>query len=417
MSFSKFELLPELNQYFKEMQFKAPTEVQNKVIPALMQDESLLVTAQTGSGKTLAFALPICHQVKLLENAFGATSKKGTPLALIIAPTKELASQIHSVFKDLSHHVKIRPRLFTGGMKNETLIKTAKQSFEVLIGTPNKVNTAIQKKLLHLNDLKYLVFDEADTLFEMGFKKDIEALTAKIDLERVETSFFTATLPTQVEVFINDKFSQKKLKRITTKDAHQVQQKISTFNLFVSPAEKLEMIGAFLKQTAKGRGIIFANQKNQVDEISKYLSEKFPQLKFKTLHGDMEAKDRLNVHKIFKDNKAQVLVATDVAARGIDIKDLVWVLNYNLPRNAEFYLHRAGRTGRMGAKGIVYNLVTEKDARLVALINDTIKKQTSLKLDDIAASMERVRQKSAVKKSAKKKLKKKRIKVTKRTRL
>jgi superfamily II DNA/RNA helicase len=417
MSFSKFELLPELNQYFKEMQFKAPTEVQKKVIPALMQDDSLLVTAQTGSGKTLAFALPICHQVKLLENAFGATTKKGTPLALIIAPTKELASQIHGVFKDLSHHVKIRPRLITGGMKNETLLKTAKQSFEVLIATPNKVNTAIQKKLLKLSDLKYLVFDEADTLFEMGFKKDIEALLGRVKLDRVETSFFTATLPTQVEVFINDKFSQKNLKRITTKDAHQVQQKISTFNLFVSPAEKLEMIGAFLKQTAKGRGIIFANQKNQVDDISKYLSTNFPKLKFMSLHGDMPAKDRMNVHKIFKDNKAQVLVATDVAARGIDIKDLVWVLNYNLPRNAEFYLHRAGRTGRMGKKGIVYNLVTERDARLVSLINDTIKKQTSLKLDDIAASMERVRQKSAVKKSAKKKLKKKRIKVTKRTRL
>lgn len=413
MSFNKLELLSEFDGYFKEMEFKTPTKVQTKVIPKLLEDKSLLVTAQTGTGKTLAFALPICHQIKLIENAFGLSRKKAKPLAIIVAPTKELAMQIQSVFKDISHHVKIRSRVMTGGMRNEQLAKLAAQSFEVLVGTPNKIKSALIAKKLSASDLKYLIFDEADTLFEMGFKKDIQDLLNFVNLEKTEVSFFTATLPVQVELFINEKFAQKKLLKVTTSDAHKVQQKISTFNLFVSPKEKMQMLAAFIDKTAKGRGIIFANQKNQVNEISEFLTKTFPKLKFKTLHGDMPAKDRLDVHKSFKEKKAQILVATDVAARGIDIIDLVWVFNYGLPKNAEFYLHRCGRVGRMGNKGIVYNLVTDWDAKLVALINLAIKNQSSLNLDDIAANMNELRK---PKKSPKKKTKTKRVKVTKRTR-
>lgn len=412
MSFNKLGLLSEFESYFQEKGFKTPTKVQTKVIPQLLEDKSLLVTAQTGTGKTLAYALPVCHQIKLLENAYGLSNKRARPLSIIVAPTKELAMQIQGVFKEISHHVKIRSRLVTGGMKNEQLAKLASQGFEVLVGTPNKIKTALQTKKISTSDLKYLVFDEADTLFEMGFKKDIQDLLKFVNREKVEISFFTATLPVQVELFINERFADKNLVKVTTADTHKVQQKIETFNLFVSPKEKLLMLSAFIDKTAKGRGIIFANQKNQVEEITQFLTEKFPKLKFKTLHGDMPAKDRLSVHKDFNDKKAQILVATDVAARGIDISDLLWVFNFGLPKNAEFYLHRCGRVGRMGRKGFVYNLVTDWDAKLVALINDAIKKQTSLNLDDIAANMSELRK---PKKSVKKKVKTKRVKVTKRT--
>lgn len=413
MSFTKLELLSEFDGYFKEMDYKTPTKVQTKVIPKLLEDKSLLVTAQTGTGKTLAYALPICHQIKLLENAFGLSKKKARPISIIVAPTKELAMQIQGVFKEISHHVKIRSRLVTGGMRNEQLHKLASQSFEVLVGTPNKIKSALIAKKISASDLKYLIFDEADTLFEMGFKKDIQDLLKFVELTKTEVSFFTATLPVQVELFINEKFAQKKLVKVTTSDAHKVQQKISTFNLFVSPKEKMQMLAAFIEKTAKGRGIIFANQKNQVNEITEFLTKTFPTLKFKALHGDMTASDRLKVNKNFKDKKFQILVATDVVARGIDVSDLVWVFNYGLPKNAEFYLHRCGRVGRMGRSGHVYNLVTDWDAKLVALINDAIKKQSSLNLDDIAANMSELRK---PKKNINQKVKKKRIKVTKRTR-
>ena len=175
------------------------------------------------------------------------------------------------------------------------------------------------------------------------------------------------------------------------------------------------MTKAFIEKMAKGRGIIFANQKNQVDEISEFLDAEMPDLKYKKLHGDMLQKDRLASHKAFVGKKAQILLATDVAARGIDIKDLKWVFNFGLPRSAEFYLHRCGRTGRAGNQGQVYNLVTHFDAKLIGFINDAIKKQTNLDLDFISKDIVESKQKAA-KKKVKKKVKTKRVKITKRSR-
>jgi superfamily II DNA/RNA helicase len=176
------------------------------------------------------------------------------------------------------------------------------------------------------------------------------------------------------------------------------------------------MVLAFIQKTAKGRGIIFANQKNHAEEISAFLTKSLPDLKFRMLHGDMTQKDRLAAHKSFVDKKSQILVATDVAARGIDIKDLKWVFNYSLPRSAEFYLHRSGRTARAGKKGLVYNLVTHFDSKMIGFINEAIKTQSNLDLDFISQDIIKAKEK-AVARPTKKKVKTKRVKITKRNRL
>lgn len=416
MSTHPFENLgidEDFNPYYSEHGIKAPNEVQKKVIPKIMEDRSLICVAQTGTGKTLAYALPVSELIKCIEDEEGLSRRKSKPFAVIIAPTKELAVQIERVFKDISHHVKLRIRSLVGGQRNKSSKTLKEQSYEILVATPNRLLQAINKKEVSLQELQWLVFDEADTLFDMGFKKDIEAITQKAPMDQVNVTLFSATLPASIEEFVKEQFYQKKLQTVSFKSSHRVQGRIETFNIYVSPKEKPQMLKAFIEKTAKGRGIVFVNQKNQVDEINEFLKTALPKLKYKILHGGLTQKERLANHKAFVEKKAQILVATDVAARGIDIKDLAWVFNFGLPKSAEFYLHRCGRTARAGKKGEVYNLVTHYDAKLIGHINMAIKGQSNLDLDFIQQDIKRTGGK-ADKKKVKKKIK--RVKVTKRTR-
>lgn len=405
--FEKLGIDEDFNPFYAENDIERPTDVQKKVIPKIMQGTSVVCIAQTGTGKTLGYALPISELVKQIEDEEGLSRKKSKPFAVIVAPTKELAVQIHQVFKGLSHHVKLRVRTLVGTSK--TPLKT--QSYEILIATPSKLARALKKGDVFFEQLKYLVFDEADNLFEMGFKKDIDGIMHFVDYGQTDTHFFSATMPNEIEIFLDEKFKKKQLQRITLSDAHSVQKRIETFNIFLQDHEKKTMLKMFLGKTAEGRGIIFCNQKNQVKEVAAYITEQLPKLKLKTLHGDLSEKERLANHKAFQNKKAQVLLATDVVARGIDVKDIKWVLNYNLPKTPIYYLHRGGRTARGGRSGMVYNFVTKFDTKIIAAINESIKKQSEMKMELIAKDYKEVKRKSA----KKKKTKTKRIKITKRT--
>ena len=405
--FEKMGIDEDFNPFYDEQGITKPTKVQEKAIPMVMKSISSLCIAQTGTGKTLAYALPISELIKQIEDEEGLSKKRSKPYAIIVAPTKELAVQIQQVFKQISHHVKLRVRTLVGTTKNATDLK--EQSYEILIATPNKLARALKQKAVSIDQNKYLVFDEADQLFDMGFKKDIEGIMSFISYDKTDIHFFSATMPAEVEVYLNEKFKKKELKRVQLDDAHKVQQKIESFNIFLTPGEKPQMLKLFLEKTAKGRGIVFINQKNQVEEVDAFIKEKMPKLKYKILHGDMSEKDRLAAHKSFKEGKVQVLFATDIAARGIDVKDLEWVLNYGLPKTAIYYLHRCGRVGRGGRAGQVYNFVTSFDNRIISLINETIRKQSHFDMKLLAKDMKEVKQKKVAKKKTK------RVKVTKRT--
>jgi ATP-dependent RNA helicase DeaD len=259
----------------------------------------------------------------------------------------------------------------------------AMSSYDILIATPSRVKSAIQKKELNLSQLQYVVFDEADQLFDMGFKKDLDFMIEFLDLSVVQLNFITATLPLEVENYILEKFPEIRFTRIASEVSHAPQARIETYNVKVTPQEKDMVVRMFLEKQAQGRGIIFTNQKNQAEDLFKYLTEKMPKLKTKLLHGDLEKKEREASIRAFVDKKAQILIATDVAARGIDIQDLVWVLNYGLPKTGIYYLHRCGRIARGGKKGVVYNLVASHDAKMITQINDAIMNQKHLNLDII----------------------------------
>jgi superfamily II DNA/RNA helicase len=404
--FEKLGIDEDFNPYFKENKITEPNELQKDVIPKLINNESVICISQTGTGKTLTFALPISELVKRIEDEEGLGQRKSQPYAVIVAPTKELAMQIHTVFKSISHHVKLRVRTLISTTKSKTSLKN--QSYEILIATPTKLARAIKKEEVVMSQLKFLVFDEADNLFEMGFKKDIENILYPVKYDNTDIHFFSATMPLEVEEYLNKKFERKNLSKILMNSAHAVQKKIETYNIFVAVEEKERMLKMFMNKTAHGRGIIFCNQKNQVTELETFFKEQLPEVKFLALHGNLSQKERLDNHKAFVNKKAQVLLATDVAARGIDIPDLGWVLNFYLPKTPIYYLHRGGRTARGNNIGMVYNFVT---------VHESIKSQTQMTIDTIAKSMADINKKKAKVAAGKKKPKTKKVKVTKRTRL
>jgi len=389
MSFEQLGLAPAFEGYFKEHNLKTPTAVQRKVIPLVLQRKSVLVVSETGSGKTLSFALPLIHRLREEEAAAGAVTLRSTPRALILAPTRELADQIFGVFKDVCHHAKLRVRLLTGGDSHARTKSLAHSTYDVLIATPSRVKSAVRHKELSLGHVRCLVIDEADNLFEMGFKKDIEKMLEEMDLGGLQLGFYTATLPPVFEEFMYTRFADKKVERVLLEGAHRPQARLETYNVRVEPAEKNPVVRMFIEKEAKGRGIIFTNQKNQAEDVYKYLKEKLPALKTRLLHGDMESDAREAALAEFHDKKAQVLIATDVAARGIDIPDLLWVVNYGLPKNAIYYLHRCGRVGRGAKSGVVYNLVASHDAKMVEEINAAILGQSQLQLTPIPAEKPR----------------------------
>lgn len=383
MAFINADLHPGLEPYFKEQGLKTATLVQKRVIPEVLNRKSVIVLSETGSGKTLSYALPIASKIKSREDSGQKNTLKGAPIAMIVAPTRELASQIYGVFKGISHHLKLRVRDLTGGDTHAKMKSVASGPYEILIATPSRVKSAIEKKELNLGQLQYVIFDEADQLFDMGFKRDLDFMIEYFDMSMTSFGFITATLPVEVEDYILEKFIDVNFTKVASDVSHAPQSRVETYNVKVTPAEKDMVVKMFLEKQAQGRGIIFTNQRNQAEDLFKYLSEKMPKLKLKLLHGDLEKKDREAAINAFVEKKAQVLVATDVAARGIDIQDLVWVLNYGLPKTGIYYLHRCGRVARGGKKGIVYNLVASHDAKMIAQINEAIMNQKHLNLDII----------------------------------
>ncbi len=403
MSFIKENSLhPGLENYFKENGLKTATSVQKRVIPEILDRKSVIVLSETGSGKTLAYALPLASKIKEREERVGRNEIKGAPYALIVAPTRELANQIYHVFKGISHHLKVRVRDLTGGDTHAKMKSVASGSYEILIATPSRVKSALQKKELQMGQLQYVIFDEADQLFDMGFKRDLDFMIEYFDMNAVQFGFITATLPVEVETYITEKFAEVKFSRIASDVSHDPQSKVETYNVKVEPEEKPTVVKMFFEKQAKGRGIIFTNQQNQAEDLFKYISEKIPKLKMKLLHGNLEIKERESAIRAFVEKKVQILVATDIAARGIDIPDLEWVVNFGLPKTGIYYLHRCGRVGRGGRRGIVYNLVAHHDAKMIAMINEAISQQKHLNLSTIPEDKMKGEKKVYAKKPVKK---------------
>lgn len=408
MKFTDIDLPQFIQNYADEKGFKKPTQVQVKVAQAYQANEPFLALAPTASGKTLAFAMPIADSLKLHEQQKGPNQEPNTPYALIITPTRELGNQVSKVLKEIAHHAKFKARFISGS--NSKLSQSRNEVIDVLISTPQTITTLLKLKKLSFTNLSYLVIDEADQVLDPGFKKELKIITNKLNFNHTHIALLSATFPPLLSEWIKEYFKDIKLKEILIKGDLKQGNQIKTFNIRTNSKDRLITLGTFLKKSLSGRGIIFCSQKNQVNEIKNYFEEFFPKTKVSHVHGDLIGTDRKKNIGKFADSKTQVLIASDIAARGIDILNIDWIFNYTLPKTAIYYLHRVGRLSRDGRPGQVFNLVSSNDDKIVRSINEVILREGHLaiaKLPDLYKK--KVNHKTKIKKPPKK--------ITKRTRL
>ena len=343
MTFEDLKLHNSLQKAVKDQNYKTPTSIQAKAIPLILDKDDVLGTAQTGTGKTAAFSLPILHH---LENESPNQGKRKVK-ALIVTPTRELAIQIAENFTDYSKYNSIKNTVIYGGVKQMKQVKRLDGGVDVLIATPGRLLDLIGQGYIKLRDVKYFVLDEADRMLDMGFIHDIKKIIKMLPQKR-QSLFFSATMPKNILEL--SKTILKNPKNVSVAPVSSTAETIQQYVYFTNQTSKKELLFHILKDKEIKQILVFSRTKHGANKIVKNLKKK--NIEAAAIHGDKSQNQRQNALKSFKDGGVRVLVATDIAARGIDINELRHVLNYNIPNESETYVHRIGRCGRAGKEGI-----------------------------------------------------------------
>lgn len=366
-SFSNFSLLPSLQATLKENKFSAPTEIQNKVIPVVLAGKSVVGVSETGSGKTLAYALPLLHMLKTMENNGDAVAVDAQPRAAVIVPTRELGEQVSKVFKPFTHTTRLRVRTVFGGTAMDVAKRNVSGPFEILVATPGRLVQLIERSVISMSDIQVLVFDEADQMLDQSFMSDAMAIEDHCPKD-CQKGLFSATVSSVVQELINKLFSNAQV--IRSSGSQKLVPTLKTINKTVVDGKRFPLIQKILAEKAKGGTLVFTNTRQQCDALSQLLKDKG--IKCLIYRGEMDKVERRSNLKAFREGKVDLLIATDLGSRGLDIDHVDRVINYHLPKEMENYLHRAGRTARAGRSGVVINFVTERDASLIKKL-DSIK--------------------------------------------
>lgn len=355
--FSDFNLSPELSRAISELGFEAPSPVQEQTIPLLLEGPTdFLGLAGTGTGKTAAFAIPILETID--EHAKGVQ-------ALVLCPTRELAKQVSEQINLLARFKKSKALAIYGGSNYGGQLRALKEGVSIVVGTPGRIIDHLERGTLNLDSLKVVVLDEADEMISMGFKEEIETILDRVNQKvKHQTWLFSATMSREVRRIADQFLSNPQQVQIhkTTETAGSVAQ----FYFKVSEHQKPQVIENLIDTVDGFYGLIFCQTKASVIDLTKSLQDRG--YATDCLHGDMEQNAREKTMRAFKAKEVTILVCTDVASRGIDVKDLTHVINYSLPRELDLYIHRIGRTGRGGKEGIAWSLVTPSHQWLVGRI-------------------------------------------------
>ena len=373
MSFEELGLCKEIISSINEKGYKNPTEIQREAIPHILMGRDILGCAQTGTGKTGSFVMP------LAEILSSGKSKSRMPRSLILAPTRELAMQVAEEFNFINKSLKLQMALLIGGVSFTEQDNKLAKGVDVLVATPGRLIDHMERGKVIIKDVKILIIDEADRMLDMGFIPDIMKINKLLPRIR-QTLFFSATLSNEIRnigknLLINPK-------EIKINPYSSTSSNIDSYFFNAYNKNKLDDLKILLDIDLFKSAVIFCNKKNDIDKVNKFLKKN----NYKTvcLHGDMDQSSRTNSLEEFKNKSADILVASDVAARGIDIKDLSHVFNYDVPNNPEDYVHRIGRTGRAGKKGKAYTIFKEDDEKNILLIEKLIKKKIKkLSMTDI----------------------------------
>ena len=343
MTFEDLKLHNSLQKAVKDQNYETPTSIQAKAIPLILDRNDVLGTAQTGTGKTAAFSLPILHHLESESQNQGKRKVK----ALIVTPTRELAIQIAENFTDYSKYNSIKNTVIYGGVKQMKQVKRLDAGVDVLIATPGRLLDLIGQGYITLRDVKYFVLDEADRMLDMGFIHDIKKIIKMLPQKR-QSLFFSATMPKNILEL--SKTILKTPKNVSVAPVSSTAETIQQYVYFTNQTSKKELLFHILKDKEIKQILVFSRTKHGANKIVKNLKKK--NIEAAAIHGDKSQNQRQNALKSFKDGGMRVLVATDIAARGIDINELRHVLNYNIPNESETYVHRIGRCGRAGKEGI-----------------------------------------------------------------
>ena len=366
MKFEDLNLHHSLLKAVKDQNYTHPTAIQQQAIPLVLKKYDVLASAQTGTGKTAAFALPILHHL-INEKSNNSTIKIR---ALVVTPTRELAIQIGENFTDYSKYNTIKNTVIFGGVKQGAQTSALNNGVDVLVATPGRLLDLMGQGFISLKDIGYFVLDEADRMLDMGFIHDIKKLLEKLPENR-QSLFFSATMPKNI-VGLSSQIL-KSPKRISVNPVSSTAETIQQFIYYTNKADKKKLLLHILKDKNINQLLLFSRTKHGADRIARDLKKN--NIEAAAIHGDKAQNQRQKALQAFKDSKIRVLVATDIAARGIDIDKLSYVLNYDIPNESETYVHRIGRCGRAGETGVSISICEPEENEYARDIEKLIKQK------------------------------------------
>jgi ATP-dependent RNA helicase RhlE len=382
MKFEKYNFSPNIKRSLSETGFIKPTDIQYKAIPPILKGEDVLAIAQTGTGKTAAFAIPIIHLLQERKERGCAEGIK----CLVMAPTRELALQISLVFEQLGHYTDINTGCIFGGVDQSAQVYQLNEGIDVLISTPGRLFDLVNQQHLYLDKVEILVLDEADHMLDLGFIKDIQDLIKFLPRKR-QTLFFSATIDTEIKKLAYSLVDNPIRIQISPKDP--VAKNVTHSVAFIEMDDKRFFLERLINENPESKILVFVRTKVRAERVCKALGR--AGLKSITLHGDKDQLDRLEVMDAFRSGASKVLVATDVSSRGIDIPNVEFVVNYDLPEQSENYVHRVGRTGRGTKKGIAVSFCSPEEKVILKEIEGFLDKEITvmeIKKDDYAATLD-----------------------------
>jgi len=364
ISFEGLGIKPGLLTQLEKLKYTIPTPIQHQLIPIAIKGEDVVGIAQTGTGKTLAFAIPIIQKIAAIKG-----------MALIIAPTRELALQIDEVFRKLGSLLNLRTTVLIGGAPMGAQIRGLRNGNHVLIGTPGRILDHLQQKTLNLDKVHTAVLDEADRMLDMGFEPDIKRILGHLKKENLQTMLFSATMPEDISKIANNYL--KKPLRIEVSPVGSAARDVEQEIFIVAPAKKEELLKKILNEYT-GSVLMFCRTKYGVQKLARIIS--LIGHTATEIHSNRSLGQRKQALAGFKSGRYRVLVATDIASRGIDVVGISLVINYDLPEKAEDYVHRIGRTGRAGLSGKAISFVAPEQKYSVKTIERLIKTTLAVKI-------------------------------------
>lgn len=366
MKFEEYHILPEIKQSLSELGFKRPTDIQFKAIPNILNGEDVLAIAQTGTGKTAAFAIPIIHLIEKAGTGRGVQ-------AIVMVPTHELAIQITEVFDKIGKYTDVKTLGIYGGVDQDPQIEQLHRGVDVVIATPGRVFDLSSQGHLKLRDIKVLVLDEADLMLDLGFYKDIEDLIKYLPRYR-QTLFFSATINEKVKKLAYSLVHNAIRIQISPKDP--VSKNVTHSVMFVSMDDKRFFLERIVNENPESRILVFVRTKVRAERV--YEAMKRVGIKSQTMHGGKDQTSRMEVMNGFKNGDFKLLIATDISARGVDIANVDYVVNYDLPEVAENYVHRVGRTGRGNNKGVAVSFCSPEEKPILEEIEQFMNKEITV---------------------------------------